>query len=182
MTDDTPELKDDLKSKLTPEQYRITQQCGTERAFTGKYWDCHDDGVYRCVVLRQRAVPLRREVRLGQRLAELLAHARRRTRAPDRGHARHGMVRTEVALRAVRRAPRPPVRRRPAADRHALLHQLGVARPRPHLGAEITPQPTRAPALPVGCPPSSGFAWTITARPSTLFPVADSEMFVTVIS
>lgn len=43
-------MTDDLKSKLTPEQFHITQEKGTERAFTGKYWDCHDDGVYRCVV------------------------------------------------------------------------------------------------------------------------------------
>jgi peptide-methionine (R)-S-oxide reductase len=40
----------DLKSRLSPEQFHITQEKGTERAFTGKYWDCHDDGVYRCVV------------------------------------------------------------------------------------------------------------------------------------
>ena len=33
-----------------PEQYVVTQQAGTERAFTGEYWDCHDDGTYRCVV------------------------------------------------------------------------------------------------------------------------------------
>jgi peptide-methionine (R)-S-oxide reductase len=46
MTDNTT----DLKAKLTPEQFRVTQECGTERAFTGQYWDCHDDGVYRCVV------------------------------------------------------------------------------------------------------------------------------------
>jgi peptide-methionine (R)-S-oxide reductase len=40
----------DLKTRLTPEQYHITQEKGTERAFTGKYWDCHDDGMYRCIV------------------------------------------------------------------------------------------------------------------------------------
>lgn len=40
----------DLKSRLSPEQYHITQEKGTERAFTGKYVNCHDDGVYRCVV------------------------------------------------------------------------------------------------------------------------------------
>ena len=43
-------MKDDLKSRLSPEQFHITQEKGTERAFTGKYWNCHDDGVYRCVV------------------------------------------------------------------------------------------------------------------------------------
>jgi len=33
---------------LTSEQYRILRKCGTERAFTGKYWDHHEDGVYSC--------------------------------------------------------------------------------------------------------------------------------------
>lgn len=40
----------ELKDRLTPEQFHITQEKGTEPAFTGKYWNCHDDGVYRCVV------------------------------------------------------------------------------------------------------------------------------------
>lgn len=40
----------ELRARLTREQYHVTQQAGTERAFTGKYWDCHDPGVYRCVV------------------------------------------------------------------------------------------------------------------------------------
>ena len=37
------------KSKLTPEQYQVARQCGTEPPFTGKYWDMHEDGTYRCV-------------------------------------------------------------------------------------------------------------------------------------
>lgn len=36
------------KAELSPEQYEIMRKKGTERAFTGKYWDCHDQGVYRC--------------------------------------------------------------------------------------------------------------------------------------
>ena len=36
------------RTELTPEQYRILREKGTERAFTGEYNDCHEDGVFRC--------------------------------------------------------------------------------------------------------------------------------------
>ena len=39
-----------LRAELSPEQYKITQEKGTERAFTGKYWDHKEDGMYTCVV------------------------------------------------------------------------------------------------------------------------------------
>jgi peptide-methionine (R)-S-oxide reductase len=37
------------RAELTPEQYAICRQCGTEPPFTGAYWDCHAAGMYRCV-------------------------------------------------------------------------------------------------------------------------------------
>jgi peptide-methionine (R)-S-oxide reductase len=37
------------REQLTPEQYQVARQAGTERAFTGKYWDKHEDGTYHCV-------------------------------------------------------------------------------------------------------------------------------------
>jgi len=40
----------ELQQRLTREQYVVTQQAGTERAFTGKYWDTTDDGIYHWVV------------------------------------------------------------------------------------------------------------------------------------
>ena len=41
---------DELRTKLTPEQYRITQTCGTEPPFQNEYWDNHRTGIYVDVV------------------------------------------------------------------------------------------------------------------------------------
>lgn len=41
---------EELRQKLTPEQYRVTQHEGTERAFTGEYWDHTEPGIYVDVV------------------------------------------------------------------------------------------------------------------------------------
>ena len=40
--------EEEWRKELTDEQFYVCRQKGTERAFTGKYWDHHDKGVYRC--------------------------------------------------------------------------------------------------------------------------------------
>lgn len=42
------DAEDGWKRKLTPEQYRILREKGTEPAFSGRYWNSHGKGTYRC--------------------------------------------------------------------------------------------------------------------------------------
>ena len=49
MTDPQDKTEAEWREELTAEQYEICRECGTEPAFTGEYWDCHDAGMYRCI-------------------------------------------------------------------------------------------------------------------------------------
>ncbi len=44
-----PQTDAEWQQRLTPEQFRVTRQHGTERAFSGEYWDCKTPGTYKCV-------------------------------------------------------------------------------------------------------------------------------------
>ena len=48
MSDEVVKTKEEWKKVLTPEQYHVLREKGTERAFTGKYATTHDHGIYRC--------------------------------------------------------------------------------------------------------------------------------------
>ncbi len=86
------------REELTPEQYAVLRKAGTERAFTGKYWDCHDDGVYRCAGCGAELFSQRHQVRLGLGLAELHRAGVRRDVETKRDLS-HCMVRTEVTCK-----------------------------------------------------------------------------------
>ena len=48
MNPEVTKTDDEWQKELTPAQYQVLRHAGTEPAFTGEYWDCHEDGVYRC--------------------------------------------------------------------------------------------------------------------------------------
>ena len=49
MADKVTKTDQEWKEQLSPEQFQVARQCGTERAFSGKYWNTKDAGTYNCV-------------------------------------------------------------------------------------------------------------------------------------
>lgn len=83
------------RGRLSPDQYRCLREKGTERAFTGRYWDCHEPGTYGCAGCGQPLFDAAAKYDSGSgwpSFYEPLAADRVATEE-DRSH---GMVRTEV--------------------------------------------------------------------------------------
>jgi len=100
MSDPSPEPtvvpdRAELEERLTRLQFEVTQHAGTERAFTGEYWDCHDDGVYHCIVCNAALFSSDTKFESGSGWPSFYAAIddANVTLVEDRSH---GMLRTEV--------------------------------------------------------------------------------------
>ena len=86
------------KKILTPQQYAVTRKKGTEAPFSGEYWNCHKDGVYRCVCCGAPLFDSGSKFDSGcgwPSFSEPIAKQDIKE-SPDRSHA---MVRTEVTCK-----------------------------------------------------------------------------------
>jgi peptide-methionine (R)-S-oxide reductase len=88
----------DYKERLTPEQYAVTRQGATERAFTGRFWDHHADGVYTCVCCGEPLFDSETKFESGTGWPSFTAPATERG-VEGKDDTSHGMVRTEVVCR-----------------------------------------------------------------------------------
>ena len=94
----TDRAEEQWREKLSPEQFSICRQKGTERAFTGKYWDTKTAGTYRCACCGEALFDSATKYDSGSGWPSFyapVAEAALRTETD----ASHGMVRTEVMCR-----------------------------------------------------------------------------------
>ncbi|MDQ6915859.1 MAG: peptide-methionine (R)-S-oxide reductase MsrB [Actinomycetota bacterium] len=90
---------EEWRSKLTPEQYDVTRRAGTEAPFTGTYWDCHDDGTYRCVCCDEPLFDAGTKFESGTGWPSFYEPVDGESVA-ERSDRSHGMARTEVVCRS----------------------------------------------------------------------------------
>ena len=90
---DLPE--EEWRRRLPPERYRVLREGGTERAFTGVYWDNHDQGGYRCAGCGTLLFDSTTKFDNGSGWPSFTSPAGREAVTLHEDHS-HGMVRTEV--------------------------------------------------------------------------------------
>ena len=83
------------KQLLSPEQYHVAREKGTERAFTGRYWDNHETGVYRCVCCGAELFSSEHKFDSGSGWPSFWQPAKEENVASE-GDDTYGMRRTEV--------------------------------------------------------------------------------------
>jgi len=94
--DQLPTNENEWKARLTPAQYEVTRKAGTERAFTGEYWDCHEDGDYVCVCCGATLFSSEHKFESGSGWPSFFQPASGYAPIEELTDASHGMVRTEV--------------------------------------------------------------------------------------
>ena len=95
-TMDKLDLSDaEWRARLTPEQYQVLRQAGTERAFTGKYWNNHEDGSYHCAGCGTQLFASDSKYDSGCGWPSFTAPADE-AMVTEHRDVSHGMVRTEV--------------------------------------------------------------------------------------
>jgi peptide-methionine (R)-S-oxide reductase len=83
------------QKELTPEQYHILREKGTERAFTGRYWNNHEQGVYRCAACGNELFDSETKYDSGSGWPSFTAPMAEERVETDTDET-HGMIRTEV--------------------------------------------------------------------------------------
>jgi peptide-methionine (R)-S-oxide reductase len=86
---------EELRARLTPEQYYVTQQQGTERAFTGEHYCNERDGMYLCVVCGEKLFSSAAKYESGSGWPSFWKPVAAGS-VEERSDRAHGMVRTEV--------------------------------------------------------------------------------------
>jgi peptide-methionine (R)-S-oxide reductase len=93
--DQLPTSDAEWKARLTPEQYQVTRKAGTEPAFTGEYWDCHEDGTYACVCCGEKLFSSEHKFESGSGWPSFFRPAADGVIDEETDRS-YGMVRTEV--------------------------------------------------------------------------------------
>jgi peptide-methionine (R)-S-oxide reductase len=86
------------RAELSPEQYHVLRQKGTERAFTGRYWDTTTPGTYRCAGCGQPLFDSEAKFDSGCGWPSF-DRPLREDRVEEHRDTSHGMIRTEVTCR-----------------------------------------------------------------------------------
>ena len=87
------------REQLTDEQYDVTRRAGTEAPFTGEYWDCHDDGTYRCIGCGEPLFDSETKFESGTGWPSFYQPVDAEN-VDERTDRAYGMVRTEVVCRS----------------------------------------------------------------------------------
>ena len=95
MSDKIAKTDAEWRAELTPERYHILRQKGTERAFSGKYWDTKASGVYRCAGCGQELFPSDVKYDSGSGWPSFFRPIDK-DRVEEHEDRSHGIVRTEV--------------------------------------------------------------------------------------